>query len=148
MKKLDVPPIWTLGAWVLALVLSRVLPSPGWDSLGLRWLGLFWIVLAVLYLLWAALWFRRKKTPIHPGHRPDALITEGPFRISRNPIYLSMVVASLGFVLYLGAAVGLLVVAGLWWVLDRRFAAPEEQRLIEVFGDAGRDYVANVRRWV
>ena len=148
MRNFDIPPVWTAGAWVTAAVVGWLVPEPAWDVRGLRLLGLGWIVVAAAFLIWSALWFRRKETPIHPGEKPIRLITEGPYRATRNPIYLSMVVATAGWVIWVGAAVGWLVVAGLWLVLNLRFAVPEEARLISTFGDEGRDYVDRVRRWI
>jgi hypothetical protein len=49
------------------------------------------LMLAALALIaWSALWFWRKKTTIEPHHTPTALIVEGPYRLSRNPIYLAL----------------------------------------------------------
>ena len=148
MGQLDIPPVWTLAAWVCAALIAYVVPSPGWDSLGLRWLGLLWIGISFLFLMWAAIWFKRLKTPIHPGHDPKSLITQGPYRLSRNPIYLAMVTSTAGLALFLGSVWGLLPVVGLWYVLNNRFAAPEEARLLATFGDEGADYVKRVRRWI
>lgn len=147
LARLDLPPVWTAGAWVLAWALARLAPSPGWESLGLRWLGLLWIALAFLMALWAALTLRRHRTPIEPGQRPKSLVTRGPYAWSRNPIYLAMVIATLGWGLWLGAAAALLPAVLLLVLLDRRFAAPEEARLRETFGRSAEDYIARVRRW-
>ncbi|MEM6618445.1 MAG: isoprenylcysteine carboxylmethyltransferase family protein [Pseudomonadota bacterium] len=149
MHHIDIPPVWTLGAWLLAGALSWALPAPGWAGVeGLRWLGLLWIGIAVLMVLWAGLVFLRHKTPIEPGRTPRALVTTGPFRLSRNPIYLAMVVSTLGAVLWLGSAVALLVPLALWRVLDRRFASPEEDLLRATFGAEADAYIAKRRRWV
>lgn len=148
MSRLDLPPVWTVSSWALAWGVSYVVPQPGWDSLGLRWLGLLWILIGVLIVLWSASWFRRKSTPIHPGHTPSDLITEGPFRFSRNPIYLAMVIVTIGVVLWLGSALALVIPVALWVVLDRRFAGPEEARLRTTFGPAADAYIERTGRWI
>ncbi|MEM7440431.1 MAG: isoprenylcysteine carboxylmethyltransferase family protein [Pseudomonadota bacterium] len=149
MKRLpDLPPFWTLCAWVLSLVISWVIPNPSWDSLGLRWLGLLWIILAFVSVAWSALVFFRYNTTIEPGQKPYKLITNGPFQFSRNPIYLSMVVATAGWVLWLGAAFGLAVIPVLWFILDRRFAALEEAVLRETFGEEAEAFFTRTRRWL
>jgi protein-S-isoprenylcysteine O-methyltransferase Ste14 len=48
-------------------------------------------------------WFWRKKTTIEPHHTPTALIVEGPYRLSRNPIYLALLALLAGYVLRLGS---------------------------------------------
>lgn len=144
----DIPPIWMLGAWGAAAVLGWFVPEPGWSLMGLRWLGLFWIFLACGLATWSAVYFRIKRTSIEPHDTPDALIAEGPFKITRNPIYLSMLIATAGWVLWLGAAVGVVAIAGLAWVLHRRFVLPEEARLRAVFGERAEAYFATTGRWL
>jgi protein-S-isoprenylcysteine O-methyltransferase Ste14 len=90
----------------------------------------------------------RHRTTIVPHHAVATLVTSGGYRISRNPMYTGLVVASLG--------AGLLI--GSWWVLVLLpFAvaairllviAPEERYLTERFGTAYADYRASVRRWL
>jgi protein-S-isoprenylcysteine O-methyltransferase Ste14 len=106
------------------------------------------IALAVLLILWSVLYFRANKTTIEPHHTPTALITKGPYRISRNPIYLAMVVASIGWALWCGtlsAFVGPVILA---WVLHNRFVLPEEAKLREAFGAKAEAYITKTKRWV
>ena len=144
----DLPPVWTLATMVFSWVLAQLLPLLAINSVGLQWLGLLWIGLALLLILWSALWFRRKKTTIEPHHTPTALIVEGPYRLSRNPIYLAMVVASLGFALWCGALSSFLPVAALAFLLQHKFVLPEEAGLIREFGAEAEEYIAKTKRWV
>ncbi len=97
---------------------------------------------------WSALWFYRKKTTIEPHHTPKTLIVEGPFRISRNPIYLGMLAILLGIVFAYGA-LSTVVLPGIFAIiLTKRFILPEEALLIEQFGDEARRYLAATRRWL
>ncbi|PWJ18017.1 methyltransferase family protein [Jannaschia seohaensis] len=143
----DLPPIWLLGALFCVWSLGR---GPGPSAAGAigQWLGGALIVAALALIGWAALWFLRKRTPIEPHHRPEALIVEGPYRISRNPIYLALVTIALGAALRQDSLLALLPVPGLWWVLDRRFAAPEEAGLRSAFGSAAEPYLKATRRWI
>lgn len=127
---------------------SRALP--GWhvahpilDALG--WLV---VVVALALIAWSGIWFWRKRTPIEPHHVPKALIVEGPYRLSRNPIYLALVLLTLGAAAGQGSALGVALAAGLWWVLDRRFARVEEALLLRSFGAEAEAYLAATRRWV
>ncbi|MGR3504216.1 methyltransferase family protein [Pseudaestuariivita sp.] len=138
------PPFYTLVAAVLALILNALpLLEVGSRAFG----GL--VALAGLVLAgWAAYQFRGRRTPIHPGQAPAALITTGPFAFTRNPIYLGMILIVLGIGFSQGSLLGLLPAAGLWWLLDRDFAAPEEAALVTAFAEEGETYVARVRRWI
>ena len=142
----DLPPIWLLATMTLSWLLGR-LPLPGAGTVG-QWGGALLIALGLLLIAWAALHFWLKRTPIEPHHRPKALIVEGPYRLSRNPIYLALVVIALGFALRQDAITGLLPVPALWWVLDRRFAAVEEALLRDEFGAEATAYLARTRRWL
>jgi len=139
----DLPPIWALGAAVLAWGLARVAPLaplPAWPAapLGLAGFGI---------VIWAALWFRRKRTPIEPREAPRALIVEGPFRVNRNPIYSGMVLVLLGWGFYLGAASALVPALAFLVVIDRRFVRAEEGALRAGFGAEAERYLAATRRW-
>lgn len=107
------------------------------------------LLLAALGIIaWAAFWFFRKKTPIEPHHTPKTLIVEGPFRLTRNPIYLALVLLTLASAIGHGSVFGLVAAAALWWVLDRRFAAPEEALLLATFGAEAQEYLARSKRWL
>ena len=97
---------------------------------------------------WSLLIFRRARTTTVPGESSSRLVTWGPYRLSRNPMYVGLALA------YLGEAGMLrqlwpvaclpLVVAYLNWVV----IPVEERRLAEVFGVEYERYRAKVRRWI
>ncbi len=147
-KFMDVPPVWTLICAVCTYLLARFAPLWQLDLIWLNWAGLIVIFLAIALLLWSASWFRRKKTPIQPRNKPTTLIVEGPYRLTRNPIYLAMVVFLLGLAVWFGALSGIIPMATLAVVLQRRFILPEEAGLRETFGAEAESYFANSRRWI
>ena len=99
-------------------------------------------------MLWAVIAFRRARTTIIPHQPPSALVETGPFRFSRNPIYLADLIILAGWCLGLGAPAALILLIPLWWVLRARFILPEEDRLARHLGSAYTDYKARVRRWI
>lgn len=140
----DLPPIWTAALAALAWALARWVPILRFD---LDPLGRVVLWLGVALILWSAVWFAIKWTPIEPGHKPKALIVEGPYRLNRNPIYTGLVLVLAGYALGLGALSALLPVPVLPLILTRRFIRSEETALIDAFGAAGRDWIARTRRW-
>jgi len=142
----DLPPLWL----VLFLVLNWAVATAlgGWDSAVLR--GLSWGLIGVGLALigWSAFWFWRRKTTIEPHHAPGVLIVEGPFRVSRNPIYLALLIILLGAVIGRGQPVCLLFVGLFYWVLLARFVRPEEAAVRQAFGPAAERYFAQTRRWL
>ena len=103
---------------------------------------------AVLLLTWATVEFRRQRTTILPLCQPTRLLCRGPFRFSRNPIYLGMLLLTVVPWLALGR-VGLLLAPALFFAVIHFAVIPyEEGRLQEVFGDAYVAYRRRVRRWL
>lgn len=144
----DLPPIWLVLGLVLVWCLGTYIPlvrlfGPVWQTAGVA------LSLAGLGLIgWAAIWFRRKRTTIEPHHDPAVLIVEGPYRLSRNPIYLGMLAIVTGAVLWQGALSGLPVPFAFAAILTRRFIEPEEAALRRAFGPQAESYLAVTRRWL
>ncbi len=149
LKWVDMPPVWLLGALLLAWLQKTYLAfglgfGPVWaDLLGglLVGGGLILMALAVAEM-------RRHQTTLIPHRTADRLVTSGIFQRSRNPIYLgdSMILA--GMILYWGAVLALPLVPIFVWVIERRFIVPEEDRLRRKFRAAFARYEKDVRRWV
>lgn len=143
----DYPPVWAFEAGVLEYVLARYVPFWDFSHLVPNWIGGVVMALGFLLILWSALWFWRRSTTIEPGKTPKALIVEGPFRISRNPIYLGMAIFLSGFALLLGALSAFAAVAGFVYVISKRFITREEATLRETFGPDAMAYLGKTRRW-
>ncbi len=114
----------------------------------MRITGLGLIAVGLWMTALAAIQFARHRTSIIPGRQPDAMITAGLYRLTRNPIYLADALILTGACLWLGAISGLLLVPGFIWLIQNRFIRPEEQRLQAAFGPAFDRYRARVRRWL
>lgn len=142
------PPAHLLLALLLVLALHAWLPLARVDAAGLRVVGGGLASLAVAMILWCAFLFRRAGTTIKPFEESSALLTQGPYRFSRNPIYLSMAILLLGVALFLGSIAPLFVVPlfALW--IDRRFVRAEQAALAEKFGSAYEEYRRRARRWI
>ncbi|QBY00050.1 isoprenylcysteine carboxylmethyltransferase family protein [Rhodophyticola sp. CCM32] len=144
----DLPPVWLAGFLALAWFLARQLPLVTVFGPVLRGAGVGLGLAGLVLIFWSALWFFRKKTTIEPHEAPQVLITEGPFRLSRNPIYLGMMLILTGYVLWLGVLSPVLLPILYLGVLSRRFVIPEEERLISAFGPAAHQYLKATRRWL
>jgi len=96
---------------------------------------------------WGVLTFKRQGTTPDPNGVASALLTTGPFRWSRNPLYLALSSTLAWFGLLLDSAWMLLLTPVLVLLLDRLVIAREEIRLRTQFGEAYRAYTRRVRRW-
>ena len=92
--------------------------------------------------------FKRRGTTVKPFVESSALVTDGVFAISRNPMYVGFVLMVLGLAMLLGSLIPFLVVLALGPVLEFRFIRAEERMLAARFGAEWEAYRNRVRRWI
>ncbi|MGI8774871.1 MAG: methyltransferase family protein [Actinomycetota bacterium] len=142
------PPLIYIGGLLGAVALETVWPTPNLPVPLAIAAGVTGIVLSYLLDGRAMSLFIKTKTPMAPWEPTKALVTEGPYRYSRNPMYLGMAVLYLGFSLAFGFLWGLALLPVVLVTIDRAVIAREESYLAERFGDAYRSYKEKVRRWL
>jgi len=148
MPKFLMPPVWLALSVVAMVALS--LRLPGIVILAYPWtlIGIVPLLIGMALGAVSAAAFRRHQTTIIPFRESSALLTTGPFRLSRNPIYLGMIVSLIGVALLTGAATPYLVVVAFALVIHFVFVRREERMMAARFGAAFRDYTEEVRRWL
>lgn len=144
----DLPPVWFAAAWLLSEVLARTAPLVRIDGDWLDAVAVVTLLGGLGLAVWSALWFRAKRTRIEPRQRPSALIIEGPYRFSRNPIYLGLVLILAGLAFRTGALSALLPALLLPVILQRRFILGEEALLRRAFGPAADEFFERTPRWI
>lgn len=90
----------------------------------------------------------RKGTPAEPWKPSTAIVDSGPFRFTRNPIYVALVLSLVAMAVALGSAWYLGSAAGLFVLLDLGVIRAEERYLTGKFGEAYTTYCGRVRRWL
>jgi protein-S-isoprenylcysteine O-methyltransferase Ste14 len=144
------PPLLLIGVLVGAVALGRIspLPWPGLDDWPARAVGLGLGAAGVVLLIAAILALRRSGTTVLPDVGATVLVTSGPYRRFRNPIYLADCLILLGLA-ELTKNVWFVVGAALFALLVTVLSIlPEERHLERRFGDAYLDYKAKTRRWL
>ena len=142
------PPIWLLLALLASYALDRwmplvlLLPVP-WSFFGLSPLA----VGSVMSFMSAGA-FRRVGTPVIPFEPSTKLVTSGWFRVTRNPMYLGLVLIQSGVGMLMGSLGAFLPLPILIAILHFRFIRGEERFLEGIFGDEYRGYRTRVRRWI
>jgi protein-S-isoprenylcysteine O-methyltransferase Ste14 len=111
-------------------------------------IGLFLILGAVFFALIAVYQFWRAKTHIEPWKPASSLMLDGVFAYSRNPIYLSFIIVTLGIGLFFSNIWILFSTGPLLIALYLLVVKKEELYLERVFGDQYVDYKKRVRRWL
>ena len=92
--------------------------------------------------------FKSNKTTIIPRQKPTELIANGPFRVSRNPIYLGFLLIVLGIAVYTGSWIALIAPIWYFFFLRKNYVLPEERKMVEGLGDVATDYFERTGRWV
>jgi protein-S-isoprenylcysteine O-methyltransferase Ste14 len=91
---------------------------------------------------------RRQRTPVNPNETPTALVVDGPYRFTRNPIYVGFTLVYIGFAALLNSVWPLVGLPLVLLAVDRLVIAREERWLAGKFGEDYRRYRAAVRRWL
>jgi protein-S-isoprenylcysteine O-methyltransferase Ste14 len=113
------------------------------------WLGGVVIVSAILGLgLWPVILVRRSGQSENPWKPTTHILQQGPFRFTRNPMYLQMVIGTIGFAILFWNPWILFLTPLCAWCLHHFAIKPEEAYLEGKFGEAYRSYKQNVRRWL
>jgi len=114
----------------------------------LKYIGIGLCVFGFAIAIWCALLYRKARTSILPHTADSNMIDTGPFGMSRNPIYLSMLIVFVGICLALNAPAALLFIPPTYLALRYYVIAREEAYLTRRFGDDYTSYQSRVRRWI
>lgn len=136
------PPVYYLAGSAAGWLLPVPLPPP------VRPLGWAAAAGALILGVWAARTLRAAKTTVSVRRAAARLVTDGPFRFSRNPIYLAFTLLTAGVGLAAGKGGVLLALLGVLPLVQRGAIVPEERHLEERFGERYLRYRRSVRRWL
>ena len=143
------PPVWALLYVLVALAISWQLGWPKAPGLPLPWRGLALALLPWVLPVWAAMVFRRAGTEINPVSPTNrALVVDAPYRYSRNPMYLGLVLVTSGIAVWVGAWPMFLVPVAVFLTVNFVHVPFEEAKMRRQFGATYDDYCARVRRWI
>jgi len=142
-------PLLYLGTLTLGFYLQSVTPQSILADDGLHLiLGALLFTLATLLTVWSLRALRRRGTTPNPRKPASALVADGPFRYSRNPLYVAMTGLYLGIAFLSNAAWLLVLLIPLLALMDWGVIRREEVYLAKRFGKSYRNYQSRVRRWV
>ncbi|MBO6814495.1 MAG: isoprenylcysteine carboxylmethyltransferase family protein [Rhizobiaceae bacterium] len=146
---MNIPPIAQLAIFAcLAVILATFLPGLTVDVP--IWLPVLVGLIGVLFLLPAVVSFAKQKTTVDP-RTPEAattLVTSGIYGITRNPMYVGMLLLLLALAAWLAAASSLLPTIAFLLSIDRGQIRREEESLRQNFGVAFETYANRVPRWL
>ena len=144
------PPIVYAAFFGAGVLVDRLVPwSPAWmHTATASRIGWLVMALAVGLGIASAGWLHRRKTTVLPHGYPTHLVTDGPYAMSRNPIYVALTAAYCAAALLIARAWPLVFLAAPLMVMQRGIIPFEEQRMRAAFGERYEDYCRRVRRWI
>jgi protein-S-isoprenylcysteine O-methyltransferase Ste14 len=151
------PPLIYLGALLLGIAVDKLIGTRSGlarlHGLGLRaevriWVSVAMLTAGLIIGLFAAGLFRRAGTDVKPWRSSTALVTDGPYRWTRNPMYLGMTFVYVGLAIAADSLAALLLLIPVVIIIKTQVIAREERYLEGKFGEEFRAYAARVRRWL
>ena len=143
--KITYPPVILLSALIVQSVLYFTYPV----LLNLSiFFGIFIVLLGIILVYISLKKLSKMETTFIPDGEPAKLVVDGPFRISRNPTYLGMLLILLGTALSLQSLSSLLVAAVFFLIINFTWIRHEENKLSEIFKEDWQDYSSKTRRWL
>ena len=104
--------------------------------------------ISLYFALGSIIVLRRNKTPFDPSKPTATIVCQGPFRLSRNPMYFALLLLLAAVAVFTGSLWMCVVVPVLLFVLNMTAVRPEEEYLERNFGGRYLEYKAKVRRWL
>ena len=145
------PPVIYAVPLAAAWLLQRVYPLTmgGSETRGVRTvIFVVGLVLGIGLGLSGVAWFAMRGTPVVPLRPTTAIVRGGPYRFTRNPMYLGFTIASIGIAVGMNTWWALLLLPFAVVAIDRGVIAREERYLHAKFGDEYDDFIRSVRRWI
>jgi protein-S-isoprenylcysteine O-methyltransferase Ste14 len=147
-RRISFPPAIPIVALLLGWGLGRLWPIdvnwPAWS----RWIGWVLLIASPVLAISAVRAFRRHHTAVKPLGQVTTIVASGPFRYTRNPMYVSLLVLQVGGILAFRLPWAAILLVPVFLALHFGVIVPEEAYLAAAFGEPYRLYQQRVRRWL
>lgn len=142
------PPFYFLSAILMSWALHEWLPLVHLLDWPWRWAGALFLAAGATSASVANRQFSTRGTGVKPFQPSSALVTDGIYRLSRNPMYTGMILTLSGEALLFGSLGPWLIIPPYMWLITSFFIKKEEAGLSLQFGEVYDEYRRNVRRWL
>jgi protein-S-isoprenylcysteine O-methyltransferase Ste14 len=142
------PPLLYSGTIVVSLILHWLKPWYLTHSWQLRMVGIPFVVGAAAIGIWGERTLKHAGTNVNPMQPTLAIVSDGPYRFTRNPLYLALIGLYLGITLAVGTVWPLVFLIPVVLVTHFGIIKREERYLAGKFGEPYSEYTKRVRRWI
>lgn len=142
------PPLIYLAFFLVGLGLQRYLPVPRLSMAIGRVVGSALALSGLMLVTWSVKRFWASGTSVVPIRPTTALVIQGPYRFTRNPMYLGLLLLYVGVAFWFGLVWPVLLAPVLVWTIGVSVIGREERYLTRKFGSEYQQYQARVRRWL
>jgi protein-S-isoprenylcysteine O-methyltransferase Ste14 len=151
-----IPFVWAVIVLVIQVLLPWIIaklgPRFGWTQQApalWNFTGIIAVAIGLALYAWCLVFhFRSYRASVRVGFSPPHLVIAGPYRFSRNPMYVSGLFTWLGWTVFYGSPAVFIALVLLWAVFSFRVIPYEERQLEVLFGDDYLEYRRSVRRWI
>jgi protein-S-isoprenylcysteine O-methyltransferase Ste14 len=142
------PPVYFYISLLVSALLHFTLPVNIVIKYPFNYLGFLFFAIGGTLNIWTDQLFKKNKTTVKPNEKPSTFIQTGPFKISRNPMYLGMALILLGAGFILGSITSFVGAPLFIAAMEMFFIPKEEKNLREQFGEEYESYCKKIRRWI
>lgn len=142
------PPLVFLSGLIVGGILSWLFPSPILPKTVSIVAGVLFALAGIVFIVLPIAQMRRARTNVHPWKPTTAIVDDGVYAFSRNPIYLGMTLIYLGVSFLFNSFWFLPPLALVLFVVHNGVILREEKYLTRKFGDEYLNYKSRVRRWI
>ena len=144
------PPVVALSTALFMGWIASVTTPPAWPFAIRVGVGVVLAAAGLAFSMAGMVSFRRARTTLNPTQpgSTSSLVTGGVYRVTRNPMYLGLLLVLLGWAAFLASPLAFLLVPCFFAYIDRFQIRPEERALSQLFGEPYAAYLRKVRRWL
>jgi len=147
MKKI-LPPTYFFLCLIISTLLFYTVPLTQIIRYPFNLIGFLFFIIGAGLNIWTDQLLKKEKTTVKPFKKPAVLIQTGPFKFSRNPMYLGMALLLLGFGIILGSVTSFIGMVLFVFIMESLFIPDEEKIQLELFGEEYMKYKEKVGRWI
>ena len=147
MKSLNIPPNYFYLAIIFSILIKFVFPQGNFIKFPYNLFGIIIMMGGLFFISWTYKLFQKYKTP-EDFSKSKKVVTEGPYKFSRNPMYIGSILFLIGLSILLGNYITFICPIIFFIVIDKGFILFEEKKMEKELGKQYLNYKKKTRKWI